>query len=519
MPPSPVLLLALVVSWTGCARVWGLVPAGVLGPVSSTTSTPTTIGGTQPWIDALRVASRTSVSVQENDSVDKEGDDEADEDQTDELQSVRPELPSAPTADSEARGEAEDEDEDSSRADVRPPTFDNHRGPPRRAVKMRASPWQSVLEPDRALHVRTSEAELVSPGPALATATTRQPRVHAEPKDDAFYRKLDFAYDEAFRRLEAGERDDVRGVRVMGGFAEVDPACFRHRKHVDWVLEDDGRWAIYLTKLSLGAHQIMGFTVRNQVTIWELTAGLPDDLPPVVVSSDVAPPQIDVLGAPTKARVDAGIRLRTAPGGWRVVLEIEVKNLNFVQGNTRIYDYMRGCGHWRRTIKSRSARRSTLATSPSRPSLDCRRLCRIRLAVLPLTRQTSSVSTLLFPSPRPTSSTATTTSPSSSTKLRPSKSTSTTSASPSTISKRTGTHPRPEPLPPERQTRTSPHLRRSASGLAVLAFPFLPSCRNSRTTIKVVVCKARFPPPVLSSDSSAAFFSTRPSSEKLGVRR
>mmetsp|Transcript_33433 Transcript_33433/g.106678 ORF Transcript_33433/g.106678 Transcript_33433/m.106678 type:complete len:506 (+) Transcript_33433:72-1589(+) len=341
MPPSPVLLLALVVSWTGCARVWGLVPAGVLGPVSSTTSTPTTIGGTQPWIDALRVASRTSVSVQENDSVDKEGDDEADEDQTDELQSVRPELPSAPTADSEARGEAEDEDEDSSRADVRPPTFDNHRGPPRRAVKMRASPWQSVLEPDRALHVRTSEAELVSPGPALATATTRQPRVHAEPKDDAFYRKLDFAYDEAFRRLEAGERDDVRGVRVMGGFAEVDPACFRHRKHVDWVLEDDGRWAIYLTKLSLGAHQIMGFTVRNQVTIWELTAGLPDDLPPVVVSSDVAP-QINILGKPTEAEVDAGIRLDTAPGGWRVVLEIEVKNLNFVKGNTRIYDYM--CG-------------------------------------------------------------------------------------------------------------------------------------------------------------------------------
>mmetsp|Transcript_33434 Transcript_33434/g.106688 ORF Transcript_33434/g.106688 Transcript_33434/m.106688 type:complete len:444 (+) Transcript_33434:72-1403(+) len=443
MPPSPVLLLALVVSWTGCARVWGLVGSGggvetgVVDDLDSEGS-PTTIGGTQPWIDALRVASRTSVSVQGNDSVDKREDDEADE-------------------------------------------------------------------------------EPVSPGPALATATTRQPRVHAEPKDDAFFRKLDSAYDEAYRRLEAGERDDVRGVRVMGGFAEVDPACFRHRERVDWVLEDDGRWAIYLTKLSLGAHQIMGFTVRNQV--WELTAGLPDDLPPVVVSSDVAPPQIDVLGAPTKARVDAGIRLRTAPGGWRVVLEIEVKNLNFVQGNTRIYDYMRGCGHWRRTIKSRSARRSTLATSPSRPSLDCRRLCRIRLAVLPLTRQTSSVSTLLFPSPRPTSSTATTTSPSSSTKLRPSKSTSTTSASPSTISKRTGTHPRPEPLPPERQTRTSPHLRRSASGLAVLAFPFLPSCRNSRTTIKVVVCKARFPPPVLSSDSSAAFFSTRPSSEKLGVRR
>ena len=253
-----------------------------------------------------------------------------------------PEWTSLPTPDSEVPEVPEDEDDDS-RADGGWSTLANVWAPPsRHGVKLKGAPGLSVpeREPLVALDV---DVEPIPVGHEMATATRTKPSMLVD-RELIFEEELDLAYDVAIERLVAGERDDERGVRVMGGFAEVDPASFRHHRHVDWVLEEDRRWAIYLTKMDLGAHEEMGFRIRDQMTFWEQTVAVRRlGLPRVVVGSNITP-RIEILGKPTKARVDAGIRLRTATRGsfWRAVFEIEVKHLNFVNGTKRIYDYMRG---------------------------------------------------------------------------------------------------------------------------------------------------------------------------------
>jgi len=68
-------------------------------------------------------------------------------------------------------------------------------------------------------------------------------------------------------------------------------------------------WTIYLTKMALQAQEIMRPTIARQVEVWSLTAGIPDDLPEVVVNSGSSQ-QIEVLGQPTKPEPDAGARRR-----------------------------------------------------------------------------------------------------------------------------------------------------------------------------------------------------------------
>lgn len=161
--------------------------------------------------------------------------------------------------------------------------------------------------------------------------------------DEEFFSRLDSAYYEAFERLEAGDQDDERGARVMGGLTALDPACFRHQKHVDWVLERNDTYTIDVTKMGVGAQGFSKSFLAEQTfrwdRAWDQAAVVPDDFPGLIVGSDVAP-RIDILGKPTLAGVDAGIDLGINPGGWRVVLEVEINN--FLRGNKRMHDYMRG---------------------------------------------------------------------------------------------------------------------------------------------------------------------------------
>ena len=182
-----------------------------------------------------------------------------------------------------------------------------------------------------------------TPGHAAVTSTSPTQAYSWLPhkEDEMFFEMVDAAYDEAFRLLEHDERDDERGVRVAWNLPEFDPAYFGHRRHVDWVLEKDGTWTIYLTKMASRAHEIMQPTIARQVEVWSLTAGIPDGLPKVRVYGGSSQ-QIEVLGQPTKPEPDAGIEVDAVPDGWRIVLEMDVSNTSFLVANRRVFDYIRG---------------------------------------------------------------------------------------------------------------------------------------------------------------------------------
>ena len=149
--------------------------------------------------------------------------------------------------------------------------------------------------------------------------------------------------EEAYSKLAAGERDDVRGVRMVEGLKKYDPNFLGFARHIEWVRDDDGSWSIYATKRDCGAAQIMMDRIQKQGRFWEITADLPEKLPKLFFGEDTGENEtpVKVLGKLTHPRIDAGIHLSTATG-WRFLVDLEIQNLNLKDGNRRMFDYMKG---------------------------------------------------------------------------------------------------------------------------------------------------------------------------------
>lgn len=170
-------------------------------------------------------------------------------------------------------------------------------------------------EPPR-LSVPNPHADHTSVGHEMETAPKRRVLpVLPDSDDESFFEALRSAYEVANRRLEAGERDDERGVVVVEGIADFEVAngglvkferdYFGREDHVDVVVEDDNTCTIYLTKTYRRGHDIMRSTISKQIDYWSIfDAKLPDHFEYIHVSSGMAP-QINILGKPTETSVDA----------------------------------------------------------------------------------------------------------------------------------------------------------------------------------------------------------------------
>ena len=178
----------------------------------------------------------------------------------------------------------------------------------------------------------------------LFLAQGAQRRVHSEEGDDhtdnnrVTFRDYNRACDALREEIEQhGFLRNPRGVLVKEGVRDTRGDF----KYVEFHARDGGSWDAYLKKMATGGHEIVLPTLSAQEAIWRVTAGVPTELPRVIVSSD------DSLcrknGDNVKAQVDVGIKLDLPAEleGWRAVVEVEINNLNLKDMNERLVQYMR----------------------------------------------------------------------------------------------------------------------------------------------------------------------------------
>ena len=100
------------------------------------------------------------------------------------------------------------------------------------------------------------------------------------------------------------------------------------------VVEEDGTWTIYVTKMAYEAQEIMQPTIKGQVVVWSATDGGFRRRPTFQKSPSTAANRSRSWASRRRRSPTPELKSLVAPGGWRIVFEIDVTNNNLVDAKT-----------------------------------------------------------------------------------------------------------------------------------------------------------------------------------------